>query len=369
MKKKIKLLFCINTLAIKGGGAEKVLSIVLNHLSNENFDIKLITFDKKKAKFFYNFSKKIDTYNLGELIIFKNKYLVQINRILILTWYLLKIKPKISFGFMHSIYVNLAIASIISKSKVVGCEHILPEHFVDKKIEFFLIKVVFFLLNKITVVSDQVKKKFGPFLRKKMVVINNVVDTSDYNKKNKLKRKKIILAVGRLVKQKNFSILISAFFFFNKKNKGWKLNIIGEGEEKKNLIRQINYLNLQEKIKIINYSKKLNQFYKKSSIYVSSSIYESFGLTVAEALIYGLPCIDFRKCTGVNKIISHNKNGLLIDSSFDNSIKLAEEIDKLANDKKKLKQMQNYYDPKFLTKNSHGHVFKVWKKLIWQLVR
>ena len=73
MKNKVKLLFCINSLSSKGGGAEKILSTILNYLVNKNYDIKLITFDNKQEKFFYNFNKKIETYLLGETILFKNK--------------------------------------------------------------------------------------------------------------------------------------------------------------------------------------------------------------------------------------------------------------------------------------------------------
>jgi hypothetical protein len=144
MKKNAKLLFCINSLSNKGGGAEKVLSSVLNYLVNKNYDVKLITFDNKQEKFFYNFNKKIDTYLLGETILFKNKYLLNLNKIFILIFYLLKLKPNITFGFMHSMYINLTFASFFSKSKIVACDHILPDHFSNKKFEFFLVKLSFF---------------------------------------------------------------------------------------------------------------------------------------------------------------------------------------------------------------------------------
>jgi glycosyltransferase involved in cell wall biosynthesis len=347
MKKKTKLLFCINSLETKGGGAEKVLSAVINYLVNQNFDVKLITFDSSKNKFFYNFSKKIDIYTLGHLNFFKNPYLLHLNRIVFLMVLLFKIKPEVSFGFMHSIYVNLAFASIFSKTKIVACEHILPTHFLDKKMEFFLINLASIFIDRITVVSEQVKNSFVGLLKKKMIVINNVVNTSEYKKKPKSKREKIILSVGRFVEQKNFIVLINAFHKFQIKNKDWKLLIVGDGIQKQKILSLIKYLGIKKYVKVVNFTRKLRKYYKKSSIYVCTSIYESFGLTVAEALVHRLPCIAFKKCSGVNKIITNNKNGLLISGNFDDYNYLSEVLDQLVNNKKKLKKMENYYDPRF----------------------
>jgi glycosyltransferase involved in cell wall biosynthesis len=368
MKNKVKLLFCINSLSSKGGGAEKVLSTILNYLVNKNYDIKLITFDNKQEKFFYNFNKKIETYLLGETILFKNKFLLNLNKIFILIFYLLKIKPNITFGFMHSIYINLTFASFFSKSKIVACDHILPDHFYNKKFEFFLLKLSFFFADRVTVVSNQVKNKFQKLLKKKINIIDNIVNNSDYKKKIKRNRQKIILSIGRLVKQKNFFTLVNAFNIFLQKNKGWRLVIIGDGEDKKNLIAQINYFKINKYVTIINYTKKVENYYRKASIYVSTSIYESFGLTVAEALVQRLPCVAFKKCPGVNQIIKHNKNGILVKGSFDDYNKLAAKLDKLVNNKRKLKAMQNFYDHKFLFRNDKNYVFKKWEKLINNLL-
>mgnify|MGYP006076386893 CR=1 FL=1 len=368
MKNKIKLLFCINSLSEKGGGAEKILSIVLNYLATKNFDISLITFDKKDSKFFYNFPKSISVYRLGDLLFTKNKYLSNLSKIIIYIIYLLKIKPKISFGFMHSSYVNLAFAAIFSKSKIVACEHILPGHFVDKKIEFFIIKIALIFIDRITVVSNQIKNQFSNFFNTKIEILNNIVDLSDYPKKNKHKRQKIILSVGRMVMQKNFRTLIKAFHLFYQKNKDWRLIIIGDGEERQSLSNKIKDLNLKKCVKLINYKKNLTTYYQKSSIYACSSIYESFGLTVAEALVQKLPCVAFKKCSGVNKIIKNGKNGFLINGNVNDYIALSLRLHQLANNKKVLKKMQNFYDPNFLIKNTDVYVFKKWLKLINEMV-
>ena len=170
------------------------------------------------------------------------------------------------------------------------------------------------------------------------------------------------------VEQKNFIVLINAFYKFQIKNKDWKLFIVGDGIQKQKILSLIKYLGIKKYVKVINFTRKLSEYYKKSSVYVCTSIYESFGLTVAEALVHRLPCIAFKKCSGVNKIITNNKNGLLINADFGDYNYLSEVLNKLVNNKKKLKKMQNYYNQKFLVQNSELHVFEKWKMLINQLI-
>ena len=363
-KKKQKLLFCINSLTTEGGGAEKVLSIILNELTLKGYEIKLITFDKEKKKFFYDFSNKIKVYRLGDKILFENKFLIHLNRIIILFFYLIKIKPKIAFGFMHSSYIDLSIASIFLDLKVVACEHIIADHFKSRKFELILINFVSLFIYKITVVTKQVKNKFSNFLQRKMTVVDNIVDRSDYFKKTEFKRKKIVLSIGRIADQKNFLTLIKAFKIFQNENKNWNLIIVGDGFDKKLLLDKIKFLKLTKSVKILNFTKDLKKLYCTSSFYVSSSVYESLGLTVAEALIQRLPCIAFSECDGLNKLIKHDKNGLLIKGDMYNPKNLANSMIDLAKNKKKLLRMSNYHDPKFLIENTKRVVLKKWIKLI-----
>ena len=126
-------------------------------------------------------------------------------------------------------------------------------------------------------------------------------------------------------------------------------------------------MNLNKKAKILGFTKELKKLYCTSSIYVSPSIYESLGLTVAEALIYKLPCIGFSRCGGVNKLIKHNKNGLLVNGDMYNSQNLANSMINLSKNKKKLSSMRNYYDPNFLKDNTKTKVIKKWIDLIREL--
>lgn len=61
-----------------------------------------------------------------------------------------------------------------------------------------------------------------------------------------------ILYVGRFYAEKNLKFLINAFSIFLKKNPGYKLLLIGDGDERAKLIEQVRYLNISDSVIFIN---------------------------------------------------------------------------------------------------------------------
>ena len=78
-----------------------------------------------------------------------------------------------------------------------------------------------------------------------------------------------------------------------KKTKKFHLNIIGDGPERKKLEKFVIKRNLKNNINflgILNKS-KIAHFMQKSDFLLSVSKIETFGITIAEAISCGLPCI------------------------------------------------------------------------------
>ena len=61
------------------------------------------------------------------------------------------------------------------------------------------------------------------------------------------KRERILLAVGRLIKEKQFNLLIDSFNLLTEEFPSWSLYIIGEGVERASLERQIEEAKLSKK--------------------------------------------------------------------------------------------------------------------------
>lgn len=155
-------------------------------------------------------------------------------------------------------------------------------------------------LCKILLNKNKIKAIYNPYLKKKIII------------KKHNKKKKQILSVGRLVKQKDFINLIKAFYLFNKKNNSYKMVIIGGGKLKKILEKTINNYFMQNKIKIIDWTNNLSKYYKESEIFILNSLYEGLGNVVIDAVNYELPTIVTKCKSGPDEIILNNKGGYTV---------------------------------------------------------
>ena len=104
---------------------------------------------------------------------------------------------------------------------------------------------------------------------------------------------KRFLAVGRFShRHKGFDLLIEAFHLFSQKNKEWKLDIVGEGEEENVYRTLIKKYNLEDRVMIHPFTNHIQEYYSKAQVYVLSSRWEGFGLVLVEAMAHGLPVVS-----------------------------------------------------------------------------
>jgi len=158
--------------------------------------------------------------------------------------------------------------------------------------------------------------------------------------KNKIKRRKIVLSIGRFVYYKGFEYLIeSARILKNKKIDNIAFIIIGYGELYNKLKQKIEDYKLSNNVFLLNNIKNVNIFLKNCDIFCLPSIErtEAFGLVLLEALYYGKPLITTNVYgSGMSYI---NKNGLtgFVVKARD-AKEIAKAILKLANNKKLYKK-------------------------------
>ena len=87
----------------------------------------------------------------------------------------------------------------------------------------------------------------------------------------------------------------------------WQLIIVGDGVLKKELESKIKALNLQESVILKPFTKQIEKEYLSASIYAMTSHFEGFGMVLAEASSYALPCVAFDVKTGPSDIIADEK--------------------------------------------------------------
>lgn len=188
----------------------------------------------------------------------------------------------------------------------------------------FILKYVDYLMPSSDYLTDYYKSIYSKYDYK---IKTNKMPIEGANKLCDLKKKNII-SVGRLSKEKGFADLIE--IFSNIESEDWTLTIVGDGDEKEKLEALIKDNNLEGKVILTGFLNKeeLYKLYENSSLYVMTSFEESFGLVLVEASSFGLPLIAFDSAIGAKEIIQ--KNGILV-SNRDKSV-MIKKIKKLMND-------------------------------------
>jgi len=150
------------------------------------------------------------------------------------------------------------------------------------------------------------------------------------NKLN-LKRRQIILTIGRLIRLKRIDGIIQSFS--NIKHDDSSLLIIGEGPQKEELIALCNRLQLTERVKFLGARDhdEVLQYLRASDLFVLNSINEVMPNVVLESLAVGTPVIA-PKVGGIPEIIEDGLDGQLFSLKEDNRIELTGAMEQLLGD-------------------------------------
>ena len=128
-------------------------------------------------------------------------------------------------------------------------------------------------------------------------------------------KKKFIIGIGRLTKQKNFAFLILAFEKILKKYPDYILLILGDGEQKMKLIELINRLKIQDKVFLLGFQNNVYKYLFKADCFILSSLWEDPGFVLLEAGLSNTCVISSNCMNGPQEILSNGKNGFLFENN------------------------------------------------------
>ena len=92
----------------------------------------------------------------------------------------------------------------------------------------------------------------------------------------------------------------------------YQLIIYGEGPSREELEHLVKELGIEKQVSLPGNKKNLHEQIKNAEIFLLSSDYEGMPNALIEAMCMGLPCIS-TKVSGATDLISHGKNGLLVE--------------------------------------------------------
>lgn len=195
--------------------------------------------------------------------------------------------------------------------------------------------------EKIIACSEAVKNELLNlnYPSNKIQVIFNGVNFSKFNaKEEKDENDFIIGTIGRLSKYKGINYFIEAIPQVIRHFPECKFWIIGDGDQRKNLIALSERLNIGGKVEFIAATVNIEAYLNRLKILVVPSISEPLGIVAIEGLANRLPIIA-SDIDGLREVIEDNTTGFLVPPKSPSAI--AEKIIHIINNYARAKEVAN----------------------------
>jgi glycosyltransferase involved in cell wall biosynthesis len=121
----------------------------------------------------------------------------------------------------------------------------------------------------------------------------------------------LLMNVGALVGHKGQTHLIDAMPLVMREVPDVHLVILGEGELRTPLERQLKDLHLERVVRMPGFREDVLSLMKSADLFVMSSVTEGLGSAVLDAMAMGLPVVGTR-AGGIPEVVVHGETGLLV---------------------------------------------------------
>ena len=126
---------------------------------------------------------------------------------------------------------------------------------------------------------------------------------------------KILISVGRLAEEKNWTTLLQAFAKAHKKQSNLRLVLVGDGPQAQALRQLVNELGITKRVLFVGRVpfEQIPTYLKAADLFVFASVTETQGLATLEAMAAGLPVVAVA-ASGTQDIVDHGIEGLLVQN-------------------------------------------------------
>ncbi|MDO6567493.1 glycosyltransferase [Alteromonas sp. 1_MG-2023] len=320
------VVFIINSL--EGGGAERVmaklLTIMEDYFSQLNIPVHLVLLDTlEESQTCPQYVTKTVLTSNGSL---KTGY-QQLKPLL------KSLNPQVCFSFLtRSNFLNIAIAKSLGYRAIISERVNTTSHLsggLKDGVSRFLVKLLYKRANNVVAVSEGVKADLIQNYAVPKLKISLLYNPYDITQLKELASQAVtdipkapyIIGVGRLVKNKNFSLLLNAYA---KANIVEDLVILGVGDEEVMLKELASTLGIADKVHFLGFKPNPYPYVANAEYFVSTSNAEGFPNAIVEAMCLDKPVIATNCESGPAEIIaeqypyqvsgaSEEKNGILCE--------------------------------------------------------
>jgi glycosyltransferase involved in cell wall biosynthesis len=333
------------------GGSEKVLSLLTKEMAIHGDNVTI-----------YQLIDPSVAYELHDRV--KVQYLRKYNfRLLNLFYWLISIRrivkdSDVVISFAYKINILVFIANIgLRHQRIIFSERNHPRYDGRSSLGFMTCNFMYKRVHRLVVQNKSIQQSFSQRVVENSVIIPNPIEVNNtYEYQVDSNR---LIAVGRLVPQKNFSFLIEAFSIVKKELPKVQLFIYGEGPLRDELEQQILTLGLSDNVFLTGIVDNIFEELSQSALFVQTSLYEGQSNALLEALTHGIPVLT-SYYDGVDELVDDNKNGII---SYGNPIDFANLIIKMMKQGQKRIEFSNKLRDSNSIRNSEV-IYNLWQNLI-----
>ncbi len=330
-KRKKKIAFVVN--GLYGGGAERVLQLVLGNLDLSRYDITLISHRQDDANGLYPADIRhkhilksrsrlgslwVRVCNKLNLIVYEN-FPPHVFRALYL-----RERFDVEVAFIEG-YATRIVAGGRSARKIAWVHIDLKNNpwtdvaFRSREEQ----RECYRRFERVVCVSQSVRETFDElFPGSPSEVVYNPVDSEGIRRGASLgaipreKGVPLFVSAGRLVEQKGYDRLIPITGRLVEEGFNLRLWIVGEGAQRKTLEKLIAEWGLGGMVTLWGWRDNPWPWMAEADWYVLSSRWEGYGLVMAEALILGTPVVAV-ECAGTRELLGDSKWGIVVENDDD----------------------------------------------------
>jgi glycosyltransferase involved in cell wall biosynthesis len=343
-----RVVFVIDRLAGRSGGAERILIETANGLAARGHEVQIVSHEAREGAPFYPLALGVMHINLRRPKAVRNRlrrrldalrerlhrevraYGFPAGQLLWLSkhgafWrrlerHLAAHAPDVAVAFLPPAITALGLARPLPGLRRVASLHNVPEHDlanperwdpspVDRRRRMAALG----RHDAITVLLPEFRDWFPAPLRERVAIMPNPVPPVPAAHRAAARREKVVLSVGRLAPVKRHDVLIAAFGRVAAEFPDWELRIFGVGPARAALAEAVRAGGLGGRVRLMGHTDRIADEYLAAAIVAHPAEHEGWGLAVTEALAAGTPPVGFADCPGVNALIEHGVTGLLVE--------------------------------------------------------